>query len=162
LVRPAIMARNRKRVATIFTPSIHLTRRKRYRYWKIFLNLSFCVVLFFFLVSVDRIGVDITLGFFFAFRFTSNHPRPEPNIQSGPEMVTWSSPFCRIPIPESGKGRGESASGGSLKREWLKGETRHRWGAVFLLGWSVYNRMLRKKLIGRFCGDCEGGRLSMW
>jgi hypothetical protein len=29
-------------------------------------------------------------------------------------------------------------------------------GAVFSVGWSVYNRVLRKKLIGLFCGDCEG------
>jgi hypothetical protein len=28
-------------------------------------------------------------------------------------------------------------------------------GAVFSVGWSVYNRVLRKKLIGLFCGDCE-------
>ena len=28
-------------------------------------------------------------------------------------------------------------------------------GAVFWVGWSVYNRVLRKKLIGLFCGDCE-------
>ena len=25
-------------------------------------------------------------------------------------------------------------------------------GAVFWVGWSVYNRVLRKKLIGLFCG----------
>ena len=29
-------------------------------------------------------------------------------------------------------------------------------GAVFSVGWSVYNRVLRKKLIGLVCGGCEG------
>ena len=28
-------------------------------------------------------------------------------------------------------------------------------GAVFWVGWSVYNRVLRKKLIGVVCGRCE-------
>ena len=36
------------------------------------------------------------------------------------------------------------------------GKVRHATGggAVFSVGWSVYNRVLRKKLIGLVCGDC--------
>jgi len=33
-------------------------------------------------------------------------------------------------------------------------------GAVFWVGWSVYNRVLRKKLIGLFCGDCGGRQIE--
>ena len=33
-------------------------------------------------------------------------------------------------------------------------------GAVFSVVWSVYNRVLRKKLIGLFCGGCEGRQIQ--
>jgi hypothetical protein len=52
-------------------------------------------------------------------------------------------------------GGGESPSLDLGKGSGLKGRHATGGGAVFWVGWSVYNRLLRKKLIGLFCGDCE-------
>jgi len=50
----------------------------------------------------------------------------------------------------------ECDKGIAVRDSAVKGRHATGGGAVFWVGWSVYNRVLRKKLIGLFCGDFEG------